>query len=53
MNNLTKAKIYRKRFERLNSIPQKSERLKIIISRVESLGLFFCFKHILERRFNN
>jgi hypothetical protein len=53
MNNLDKAKIYRARFERLNSIPKKSERLILIISKVESLGLFFCFKHLLDLKINN
>lgn len=53
MNSLAKAKIYRARFEKLNSIPNKSERLKLLISKIESLGIFFCFKHMIEERIKN
>jgi hypothetical protein len=53
MDYLLRAKIYRSRFDKLNKVPNKSERLLQLISKIQILGLFFCFKHMTDERLNN
>ncbi len=53
MSNLQKAKIYKARFDKLSSIPNKSEKLKVLITKIEYIGLRFCLKHTLEERLKN
>lgn len=50
MTYYERAIIYRARYDRLNAIPNKSERLKKIIEKVLMLGLFYCFNEMLEKR---
>lgn len=50
MTYIERARIYRARYERLNAIPNKSERLKAIINKVMMLGLFYCFNEMVEKK---
>ncbi len=50
MTYIERARIYRARYERLNAIPNKSERLQAITDKILMLGLFYCFNEMLEKK---
>jgi hypothetical protein len=50
MKNLEKAKIYRKRFEKLMKIKNPSPRLVIIIEKVQAMGLYYCLMEMYNNK---
>lgn len=53
MKNIEKAKIYRKRYERLIKISNPSPRLIALINKVQTRGLYFCLLELYNKKTSN
>ncbi len=50
MKNIEKAKIYRKRFEKLMKIKNPSPRLVLIIEKIQLRGMYYCLMEMYSNK---